>query len=45
MIGVDYFETYQPTVLWSEVRTMITQETNLGLVTIQVDYKNAFVEV
>jgi hypothetical protein len=42
--GVDYFETYAPTVGWSTVRLLLTMTLANGWATRQVDYTNAFAQ-
>ena len=41
--GVDFFDTYAPTVAWSTVRLLLILSVTLGLATKQVDYTLAFV--
>ena len=40
--GVDYFEKFAPVVSWTTVRTLMVLSLNLGWVTKQVDFSNAF---
>jgi hypothetical protein len=42
--GVDYFETYAPTVGWSTIRLLLTMTLANGWATRQVDYTNAFAQ-
>jgi hypothetical protein len=42
--GVDYFETYAPTVGWSTIRLLLTLTLANGWETRQVDYTNAFAQ-
>jgi hypothetical protein len=42
--GVDYFETYAPTVGWSTIRLLLTMTLANGWDTRQVDYTNAFAQ-
>lgn len=44
VLGVDVFDTYAPVVQWSTVRLLLILSVALGLVTVQVDYENAFVQ-
>ena len=42
--GIDVFDTFSPVVSWSTVRLMLILSVALNLVTVQVDYDNAFVQ-
>lgn len=41
--GVDFFDTFAPTVSWTTVRLLLILTAQLGLATRQVDYTAAFV--
>jgi len=43
--GVDYFETYAPVVQWETIRLLLSLSIRLNLITSQVDYTTAFVQV
>ena len=42
--GIDYFQTYAPVVSWLSVRILLILTAFANLVTIQVDYSNAFAQ-
>jgi hypothetical protein len=42
--GVDFFDTYAPVVGWSTVRLLMVLAVVLGLMSVQVDYTNAFIQ-